>query len=74
MAGFWKVLVNAVRTLVKFVGLTVLTILALTVSLLINYVAIACMNLWLLVPGFKILTPNFPLLASVSRFLGLGGS
>ncbi len=74
MAGLWKVLVNTVRTLMKFIGLTVLTTLALIISLLINYVAITCTNLWMLVPGFQILTPNFPLLASMSRFLGLGGS
>jgi len=73
MDGIWRDVRHTARMLARFIGLTFLASLALAISILINLMTIACMQLqlWLLLPGFPLLASGHSLLASVTHFLGL---
>jgi hypothetical protein len=73
MEGIFQALAYALWTLVKFIGLTLLSILSLATSILINVLAIASLQSWLPVPGFLFSAFGSPFLFSLSHFLGIGG-
>jgi hypothetical protein len=73
MMQFFKILTYAVRTLAKFIGIAILTFLAVAISFLINSVAMTYPLLWLLAPKFRVLNSNMSHLAALPRFFGLGG-
>jgi hypothetical protein len=64
---------NAFQTLVKFAGLTILAAMALAASAFINYATMECtqMQLRAIAPGFNLLIPGRPLLASMLQLLGI---
>jgi hypothetical protein len=74
MAQFYKTMIYAARASARFMGLVILTFLALTISFAINAVAMTYPFLWLLAPKFQVLNSSISHLAALSRFLGLGGA
>lgn len=73
MEGISQVIAYAAWTVVKFVGLTVITAVSLFLCVLINSMAITFMQSWLPMPGFFDQNSSFPVLDFVFRFFGFGG-
>jgi hypothetical protein len=67
-------MIYAARTSARFIGLAILTFLALAISFLINSVAMVSPVLWLLAPKFQVLNSSISPLAALFRFLGFGSA
>jgi hypothetical protein len=74
MVNFLRTMIYVIQRSARFIGLAILTFLAVAISFTINAIAMTHPFLWLLASKFQVLNSSISHLAALSRFFRLGGA